>query len=1207
MRRQSLVTTMTRELSSSLEVETVLETTANRFAELLDIAGCVVYRLDGEELVCVVSVEDGARLHDRAGRRVSLAERCADRTAVETRAPVVVDSSDDPRLSALEREAMRRCDERAALIVPMIARDSVIGTIELTQTHRERVFSADEVATAEAIAGVVALALQNAELYRDQTERTQRLASLLEASRAISSSLVVDEVLDTLVRRAAETLRADISMLFAYDAASDTITPRALFERTPTPYEDMGKPRALSGYPQGREILEGGEVSLECISDPQLDPESRVSMEEWNEKSCLSVPLSFHAEPMGILVITDTVAERRYSAEELELVKALGEQAAVALHNAQQFETLERHSGALAERARREALVNSTSLELSSSLEVEKVLETTARRFEELIGASAGCDLYRIEGDELVCVASVMGGVHCGEWSGKRVSLADWRTDRLAIETRAPVIVDSIDDPRLSAVEREAMRGWDEGAVLVLPMIRRDVVTGVIELATKQGDRGFSLDDAATAEALARVAALAIENAELYRDQARRTQRLTSMLDAGKAITSSLVLDEVLGTVARQAAAALGCPECIIYDYDADEDTLVARALHQVAPTPYNDLGVPIPLNDWPADRRLLEGHKIVAEMLSDQTLDPEVRASMESWGEKTCLNVPLYFGEQPLGILVLIETQRERDFTADDIELAAGLGEQAAIAIHNARLAERLRLRTEEATLLNDVARAASTSLSVTDIAAAIIEPLRQRIPFDRATLLLRRSGSAAFDVAFSTEAASQVSGITIADLEVGFLARLSESSVALLSLPEQMPLAAGHPITGLRCGAVVGIHEDEELIGALVLGSESEAAYSEGDVAVLDGIAAQLSLAVCNARLYENVRRMHLGNVRALSAALTAKDNYTIGHTARVACYAVLLASELGWSHTAIEELEEVAYLHDIGKIAVSDRVLLKAGPLTSEEWELMRQHPAVSAEIIEPLLEPRLVGGVRHHHERYDGTGYPDGLAGAQIPESARLLCVVDSYDAMSSRRVYKKALSYTECLAELERCKGTQFDPALVDAFVRVLARMEIDRRFATQVASEAAACVDPAKHALLRKPADETRPEYAEICAALRAVRAAHPKVETVLTEVLVDERRCMVVVDSTEDPAIRSPIGELQLADDEELEMFCGRTCDANVVYVDAWGAWVCGIAPLRDETAASSPSFRPTSPRPTRPTCHAPRARSARPSRGSCTRRRNV
>ncbi len=191
---------------------------------------------------------------------------------------------------------------------------------------------------------------------------------------------------------------------------------------------------------------------------------------------------------------------------------------------------------------------------------MEKVLETTARRFEELIGASAGCDLYRIEGEELVCVASVMDGAHCRQWSGKRLSLADWRTDRLAIETRTPVIVDSIDDPRLSEVEREAMREWGEGAVLVLPMIRRDVVTGIIELATKQGDRGFSSDDAATAEALSRVAAPAIENAELYRDQARRTQRLTSMLDAGKAITSSLVLDEVLATVARRAAARSTAP-----------------------------------------------------------------------------------------------------------------------------------------------------------------------------------------------------------------------------------------------------------------------------------------------------------------------------------------------------------------------------------------------------------------------------------------------------------------------------------------------------------------------------------------------------------------------------------------------------------------------------------------------------------------------
>ena len=111
----------------------------------------------------------------------------------------------------------------------------------------------------------------------------------------------------------------------------------------------------------------------------------------------------------------------------------------------------------------------------------------------------------------------------------------------------------------------------------------------------------------------------------------------------------------------------------------------------------------------------------------------------------------------------------------------------------------------------------------------------------------------------------------------------------------------------------------------------------------------------------------------------------------------------------------------------------MLLKAGPLTSEEWELMRQHPGISAEIVRPLFDEELVAGVRHHHERFDGNGYPDGLAGDAIPLIARAMCVVDCYDAMSCQRPYRPALSYRQCLAELRRCAGTQFDPEMVEAF------------------------------------------------------------------------------------------------------------------------------------------------------------------------------
>ena len=190
-----------------------------------------------------------------------------------------------------------------------------------------------------------------------------------------------------------------------------------------------------------------------------------------------------------------------------------------------------------------------------------------------------------------------------------------------------------------------------------------------------------------------------------------------------------------------------------------------------------------------------------------------------------------------------------------------------------------------------------------------------------------------------------------------------------------------------------------------------------------MLRRVATHLALALGNARLYDNIRRLHLSNLKALSSALSAKDYYTLGHAARVAAYMVLLGKELGWPHETLVQAEEAAYLHDIGKIAISDRVLLKPSRLNSREWELMRQHPSFSADIIGALFAPELVAAVRHHHERYDGGGYPDGLAGDDIPALAQAMCIVDSYDAMSSWRPYRAAMTYTDCLLELERCRGS----------------------------------------------------------------------------------------------------------------------------------------------------------------------------------------
>ena len=168
----------------------------------------------------------------------------------------------------------------------------------------------------------------------------------------------------------------------------------------------------------------------------------------------------------------------------------------------------------------------------------------------------------------------------------------------------------------------------------------------------------------------------------------------------------------------------------------------------------------------------------------------------------------------------------------------------------------------------------------------------------------------------------------------------------------------------------------------------------FTEDEVAIAEAVGQLVALALERAQLYEEVKRLHLGNLRALSSALCAKDYYTLGHASRVAAYTALLGRELDWPDEHLAAVENAAFLHDIGKIGVSDRVLLKAGPLTSEEWGLVRQHPGISAEIVRPLFDEELVPGVRHHHERFDGGGYPDGLAGEKIPLIARAMCVVDS---------------------------------------------------------------------------------------------------------------------------------------------------------------------------------------------------------------------
>lgn len=186
------------------------------------------------------------------------------------------------------------------------------------------------------------------------------------------------------------------------------------------------------------------------------------------------------------------------------------------------------------------------------------------------------------------------------------------------------------------------------------------------------------------------------------------------------------------------------------------------------------------------------------------------------------------------------------------------------------------------------------------------------------------------------------------------------------------------------------------------------------------------------------EKLSKIYLQIVEALAASVDAKDRYTHGHSSRVAVYSREIAKRAGYSEEEQDRIFMMGLLHDVGKIGIFDAIINKPDRLTDEEFAMIKTHPSVGAEILKKITDlPELMVGARWHHERFDGRGYPDGLSGEEIPEVARIIAVADTYDAMTSNRSYRSALPREEVRAEIERCKGTQFDPRFADIMITMI--------------------------------------------------------------------------------------------------------------------------------------------------------------------------
>ncbi|HJL21402.1 MAG TPA: HD domain-containing protein, partial [Polyangiaceae bacterium LLY-WYZ-15_(1-7)] len=242
-----------------------------------------------------------------------------------------------------------------------------------------------------------------------------------------------------------------------------------------------------------------------------------------------------------------------------------------------------------------------------------------------------------------------------------------------------------------------------------------------------------------------------------------------------------------------------------------------------------------------------------------------------------------------------------------------------------------------------------------------------------------------------------------------------------------------------------IVPLRHRGEVVGALGLSRhEGPGRFDEGQRKLVRMLAQRAATAIVNARLFRGQQVAIRETIEGLARAIDKLDPYTAGHSDRVARYAGLLARRMGLDAATVRRVRQSAQMHDIGKIGCHVN-LNKPGKLTADEYEDFKKHTVYGRDILEPIgfLEP-LTPGVLLHHERMDGRGYPFGIPGAEIPLIARIICIADSYDAMTSDRAYRKALSHEVAVAELKRCAGTQFDAELVPLFLEALERWRAEQ-------------------------------------------------------------------------------------------------------------------------------------------------------------------
>jgi len=515
-------------------------------------------------------------------------------------------------------------------------------------------------------------------------------------------------------------------------------------------------------------------------------------------------------------------------------------------------------------------------------------------------------------------------------------------------------------------------------------------------------------------------------------------------------------VDEVLHSLARLLRTTVRSRWMVVYLLDRERRDFTP-AHSSGLPARYRSMFRDMPLvpDKIPLLKAMLRKrqHMLIADAGTSRLLNPNLRKLM---AKISLVAVPMVVHNQLLGAVFVARTAEFPPFAPEEITAIRAMVSHAALVVSHIRLfdeslemAVEMAKRIDVILTLDEINKAISSSLSHAKIIETAMENIERIIRCEIVAVLEKRKDT--LEVV-----ASRASGVTIPPiLEPGsqirseslrgtVLARAEGRYMASLSSAPRLPALERSLLkAGIESLLTVPLASKETVKGYLLLGDTTPGQFVREDAFTIEKVAAQMAVALENARLYEEMQTLFISTVSSLANAIDAKSPWTKGHSERVMRVSTNIAKEMELPEPVVERVRLAGLLHDIGKIGIIEALLEKPESLSEDEFPPMRLHPEKGVAILSPIEQLQdTIPGVLYHHERFDGTGYPKGLRGEEIPLEARIIAVADSFDAMISERPYKKGLSVAEALVELRECSGTQFDAIVVEALCRYLGKKRL---------------------------------------------------------------------------------------------------------------------------------------------------------------------